>query len=89
MHRSFWLFYHAFDQFFAEYCLCHCRHTGRNYTNQHGKPATFLRDQKKKTSGALKQETKKLLVDFYRPQIEELAKMLGDEKFLWKDGSFS
>lgn len=49
----------------------------------------FYETKKKKTSGALKQETKKLLTDFYRPHIEELAKILGDEKFLWKDESFS
>ena len=49
----------------------------------------FHATQKKKTAGNLQQKTKDLLVELYRPHLQELAKILKDDRFLWKDQSFS
>ena len=34
------------------------------------------------------EETKKILIDLYEPHMKELAEMLKDKRYLWKDVSF-
>lgn len=48
----------------------------------------FYETKAKAKAGPMKLETRKLLIDLYRPFTEELAKFLGDEKFGFKDTSF-
>ena len=48
----------------------------------------FRVTQGKEKLGILK-ETKKILIDLYEPHMKELAEMLKDERYLWKDISFS
>ena len=47
----------------------------------------YVTKQKMKT-GEMLQETRGILVDLFRPHMEELAHMLKDDRFLWKDVSF-
>ena len=37
---------------------------------------------------SLLEETKKILIDLYEPHMKELAEMLDDDRYLWKDVSF-
>lgn len=48
----------------------------------------FYESRKKAVAGPMLNETKKLLVDFYRPYTEELAEFLHDERFAFRDQSF-
>jgi N-acetylgalactosamine 4-sulfate 6-O-sulfotransferase len=40
---------------------------------------------RKKEHEAMREDTRKLLQDFYRPWNQKLAKLLNDDAFLWPD----
>ncbi|WAQ98128.1 CHSTF-like protein, partial [Mya arenaria] len=49
----------------------------------------FYATAKKQAAGPMLLESRKLLVDLYRPYTEELARFLGDERFGFRDKSFA
>ena len=51
--------------------------------------APFFESIKRKSAGPMLPETKRLLVELYRPYNEQLAAFLGDERFAWRDASFA
>ncbi|XP_052280882.1 carbohydrate sulfotransferase 15-like [Dreissena polymorpha] len=51
--------------------------------------APFYESKKRKSAGPMLPETKRLLVELYRPYNEQLADFLGDERFAWRDASFA
>lgn len=46
----------------------------------------FVRNSQDKAVGDMLPETRKLLTNFYRKYNEQLATMLGDQRFLWQEG---
>lgn len=48
----------------------------------------FYETKGKQRAGPMLPESKALLIDLYKPYVEELAKFLNDDKFLFKDTSF-
>lgn len=48
----------------------------------------FYETKGKQKAGPMMPETKALLIELYKPYVEELALFLNDNKYLFKDGSF-
>ncbi|XP_052276803.1 carbohydrate sulfotransferase 15-like isoform X2 [Dreissena polymorpha] len=48
----------------------------------------FFVSEKRKSAGKILPETKRLLMELYRPYNEQLAAFLGDERYTWRDASF-
>ena len=46
-----------------------------------GASKTNVRSEQNMKVGKMKEETRRILYDFYKPFNEELAELLGDEKF--------
>ncbi|KAH3834087.1 hypothetical protein DPMN_107405 [Dreissena polymorpha] len=51
--------------------------------------APFFVSERRKSAGQIFPETKRLLVELYRPYNEQLAAFLGDERYAWRDASFA